>query len=211
MKLFFYDLETTGTDSEKCAIHQFSGKISIDGKIKETFDFHMRPFEGAEINEEALKVANITEEELMSYPSSEEVYKEVCLMLAKYVNPYDKNVDEKFVTVGYNNARFDDDFLFNFFLRYHEVSPDKKKYKQGFYKSNFFNKKATIDVLRLAQPILLAMGLSPENYKLGTIAELLDCMPLTEGALHNSDYDIDATINIFKKLIKRIDFKTPLN
>jgi DNA polymerase-3 subunit epsilon len=34
MKLLFYDLETTGTDSEKNGIHQISGKIVINGEVK---------------------------------------------------------------------------------------------------------------------------------------------------------------------------------
>lgn len=211
MKLFFYDLETTGTDAEKCAIHQISGKITIDGKTKEVFNFHLKPFEGADISEEALKTCEITYEQLMSYPEPETVYKEVCKMLLKYVNPYTKNKEEKFITVGYNNAKFDDEFLYNFFMRYCNISPDIKKYKSGFKKGNFFNSTCTMDVLRLVQIILPPMGIIPENFKLGTITSLLDCNPLTEEKFHSADFDIEATYNIFKKLVRRIDLTTTLN
>ena len=40
MKLLFFDLETTGTDYRKHAIHQISGEIVIDGEIKERFNYH---------------------------------------------------------------------------------------------------------------------------------------------------------------------------
>lgn len=39
MKLVLFDLETTGTDCVKNGIHQISGKIIINGEVKETFDF----------------------------------------------------------------------------------------------------------------------------------------------------------------------------
>jgi DNA polymerase III alpha subunit (gram-positive type) len=61
MKLFFYDLETTGLDSQKNAIHQISGKIIIDGVEKTTFNFKVRPFIGALIDETALKIGGVTE------------------------------------------------------------------------------------------------------------------------------------------------------
>ena len=61
MKLFFYDLETTGLDSQKNAIHQISGKIIIDGVEKTTFNFKVRPFIGALIDETALKIGGVME------------------------------------------------------------------------------------------------------------------------------------------------------
>lgn len=210
MKLFFYDLETTGTDEKQNAIHQLSGKIFIDGKIRESFDFHIRPFEGAKIDGKALDVGHVTEEQIMAYPSGEEVYKKLCLMLAKYVNPFDSNLDQKFVTVGYNNAGFDDKFLYEFFARYHEISPDPTTYRQGFFKSNFFNKFLTLDVYHLAMLLLSPLHLGLENYKLGTVATKLGCLSIHEGELHRADFDIDTTINMFKKLMKRIDFKSDI-
>lgn len=47
MKLLLFDLETTGTDAVKNGIHQISGKIIINGEVKETFDFKVRPKEDA--------------------------------------------------------------------------------------------------------------------------------------------------------------------
>lgn len=43
MKLFFFDLETTGTNPARHGIHQISGEIVVDGETKESFDYHVRP------------------------------------------------------------------------------------------------------------------------------------------------------------------------
>ena len=67
MKKFFFDLETTGLDYKTNAIHQFSGCIELDGTIIETFNFKIRPFEGAIIEPKALETSNVTEEQIMAF------------------------------------------------------------------------------------------------------------------------------------------------
>lgn len=52
MKILIYDVETTGLDSQKSAIHQLSGKVVIDGEVKETFNLKLCPHEGADITDE---------------------------------------------------------------------------------------------------------------------------------------------------------------
>lgn len=68
MKLVFFDLETTGVNPGKNGIHQISGQIVIDGVVKESFDFHVQPNPKAIIEDEALKVAGVTREQVMAYP-----------------------------------------------------------------------------------------------------------------------------------------------
>lgn len=68
MKALFFDLETTGTYPGKHGIHQMSGMIVIDGEIKETFDYKVRPNPKAEILDEALAVAGVTREQILAYP-----------------------------------------------------------------------------------------------------------------------------------------------
>ena len=55
-KLFFYDLETTGTRYWKNGIHQISGAIMIDGEIKEKFNFKVKPHKDCVIEDEALAI-----------------------------------------------------------------------------------------------------------------------------------------------------------
>lgn len=201
MKLFFYDFETTGTDPKLHAPRQLSGRITVDGKIMEDFNFYIKPFKGAKIDGEALAVSNVTEEEIMQYPEGVEVYKQLCNILMKYVSPYSKDINEKFVTVGYNNSKFDDDFLYEFFARYCDT-PVCDQYKQGFRKGNFFNKYLTFDVRQLAMLVMGPTVKDLENYKLGTVATYTGTMSLNEGELHSADFDIDTTYNLFKKFYK---------
>ena len=114
-KLFFYDLETTGTNPGRHGIHQISGEIVIDGKSVETFDFKVQPNPKAQIEDAALAVGGVTREQIMAYPPMGQVYTQLVTMLAKYVNKYDKT--DKFHLVGYNNRGFDDNFFRGFFLQ----------------------------------------------------------------------------------------------
>jgi len=114
-KLFFYDLETTGTKFWKNGIHQISGAIVIDGQVKEFFDFKVRPNESALIDDEALKIGNVSLEQIKAYPSMKEVYSKIITMLSKYVDKFNKK--DKFHLAGYNNASFDNPFFRAFFVQ----------------------------------------------------------------------------------------------
>lgn len=85
MKVVFFDLETTGTLVNKHGIHQISGMIVIDGEVKETFDFKVQPNPKAEIVQEALDVAGVTKEQILSYPAMGYVYGQFTAILNKYV------------------------------------------------------------------------------------------------------------------------------
>lgn len=109
MKLLFFDLETTGTLVNKHGIHQISGKVLINGEVKESFNFHVQPNPKAIIDPAALEVGGVTEEQIRAYPPMGEIYKQFVDMLSRYVDRYDKK--DKFFLVGYNNAAFDNSFL----------------------------------------------------------------------------------------------------
>ena len=89
MKILIYDVETTGLDSQKSAIHQLSGKVVIDGEVKETFNFKLCPHGGADITDEALKVSGVTREQIAGYPNYRTVFEQFKMMLEKYVSKYD--------------------------------------------------------------------------------------------------------------------------
>ena len=74
MKLFFYDLETTGINPGRHGIHQISGQIVIDGQVMESFNFHVRPNPKAQIDPQALAVAGVTAEQILNYPPMEEIF-----------------------------------------------------------------------------------------------------------------------------------------
>ena len=187
MKLVFFDLETTGTNPGKHGIHQISRQIVIDGVIKETFDFHVQPNPKALIEDEALKVGNVTREQILAYPPMQQVYQEFVSMLGKYVDKFNKK--DKFFLVGYNNAAFDNQFLRGFFLQNGDV------YFGSWFWAN------SIDVMVLASAYLATRRPDMENFKLSTVARTLGVDVQSE-SLHDAMYDIELTKAVFDIITK---------
>jgi DNA polymerase III subunit epsilon len=183
MKLFFYDLETTGTKFWRNGIHQISGIIVIDNQIKETFNFKVKPFERAEIEEEALKIGGITKDDLITYESMNEVYGKILSILAKYVDKFDKK--DKFHLVGYNNASFDNQFFRAFFVQCND----------NYFGSWFWSD--SIDVMVLASNYLMEDRAKMADFKLKTVAAYLG-IEVDENKLHDALYDIELTKKIYE-------------
>lgn len=187
MKILFFDLETTGLNPAKNGIHQISGEICIDGETKESFNFHVQPNPNCVIEQEALDVAGVSKEMVLSYPLMCDVYKDFSKMLSKYVDKFNKN--DKFFLCGYNNASFDNNFLRGFFLQ------NGDKYFGSWFWSN------TLDVMVLATPFLSGKRHEMENFKLSTVAKFLG-IDVSEDKLHDAMYDIYLTKEIFNKVTK---------
>lgn len=183
MKLFFFDIETTGTNPARHGIHQISGEIMIDGVTKEQFDFKVRPNPQAQIEEEALKVAGVTKEQILAYPPMYDIYRKIINMLEKYVDRYNKK--DKYFLVGFNNASFDNQFLRGFFLQ------NGDQYFGSWFWSNSF------DVMILATPYLAEKRPDMENFKLATVAKALG-VDVSEDSLHDASYDIYLTKAIYQ-------------
>ena len=181
-KLFFYDLETTGVKFWKNGIHQISGAIQIDGEIKQRFNFKVRPHTKAVIEPEALKIGNVTAEQIQEYPSMEEVFEVMTTMILRYVDKFDKT--DKFHLVGYNNAPFDNQFLRAFFTQ------NGDKYFGSYFWSD------SIDCMVLASNMLRDVRSEMINFKQGTVAQHLG-IEVEEEKLHDAEYDIDICMEIF--------------
>lgn len=187
-KLFFYDLETTGTNPGRNGIHQISGEIVIDGKSVETFDFKVQPNPKAQVEDAALAVGGVTREQIMAYPPMGQVYTQLVTMLAKYVNKYDKT--DKFHLVGYNNRGFDDNFFRGFFLQNGD----------NYFGSWFW--ADSIDVLVLASTFLADRRAELPNFKLATVADFLG-IDTTAGKLHDASFDIYVTKAVFDFIMSK--------
>lgn len=187
-KLFFYDLETTGTNPGRHGIHQISGEIVIDGKSLETFDFKVQPNPKAQIEDAALEVGDVTCEQIMAYPPMGQVYTQLVAMLGKYVNKFDKT--DKFHLVGYNNRGFDDNFFRGFFLQNGD----------NYFGSWFW--ADSIDVLVLASTFLAARRAELPNFKLATVADFLG-IDTTAGKLHDASFDIFVTKAVFDFIMSK--------
>ena len=183
MKLFFYDLETTGVNPGRNGIHQMSGMIVIDGEVKEKFNFQVRPNPKAVIEKEALEAAGVTEQQVLSYPPMEQVYKQKLIpMLDKYIDRFNKT--DKFFLVGYNNAHFDNDFFRGFFLQ------NGDKYFGSYFWANCF------DYMVLATAHLADKRHLMPNFKQGTVAKELG-INVDDERLHDALYDIEICKNIY--------------
>ena len=188
MKIFFYDLETTGTNYLEHGIHQISGVLVIDGELKGKFDFHVAPNPNKKIDPKALQVAGVTREQIMAYPPMEEVYRKVVEMLGKYVDKYDRT--KKFFLAGYNNASFDD----NFFREWFRQNGDE------YFGSWFWGN--SLDVMVLASQYFAEERHAMKDFKLSTVARQCG-IEVCEESLHDALYDIRLTMEVYKKVVSR--------
>ncbi len=182
-KLFFFDLETTGVRYWKNGIHQISGCIEIDGIKKEEFNYKVKPFSKAIIEDEALKIADVSREDLESYEDMKSVYYQLVTRLNRHVNKYDKK--DKLFLVGYNNAHFDNPFFRAFFVQ----NGDK------YFGSYFWS--GAIDVMVLALEYLKDKRSTLPNFKLMTVYEAITGNKPDEDKLHDALYDIQITKEIY--------------
>jgi DNA polymerase-3 subunit epsilon len=185
MKLFAYDLETTGTNPAQHSIHQIAAIILVDGKEKERVEIKMQPNPKAKIDPQALEVANVTMEQINTYMPFEEGYRTLIGILDKYVSRYDKK--DKFALLGYNNAGFDDNFLRGLFLQNGD----------NYFGSWFWADPLDVRVLAMRQ--LLPLRPSMENFKLMTVARQMG-IEVDESRLHDAVYDVEITLEVFNRL-----------
>lgn len=185
MKLFLFDLETTGTDAVKHGIHQISGKIIIDGVVCQSFDFKVRPKDGCVIDDEAIKVSHVTREEIMEYPPMREVYFKVLSMLDHFCNKYDKS--DKFYLVGFNIAHFDNHMFRQWF------EDNGNKYFGSYFWSN------CLDCMVLATPQLMEGRAQMTDFKQSTVAAAIG-IRVDPAKLHDASYDIELCQAIYDKV-----------
>lgn len=182
-KLFFYDVETSGLDPQKNAIHQISGMIVINDAVKETFDFKVAPHMDAIIDNAALAVSNVTKDQIMAYPPNTVIHKHLLILLSKYCDKFNKS--DKYHLVGYNNKGFDNEFMRSFFNQCNDK----------FFGSWFWSD--SIDVLVLASDYLRDERANLSDFKLRTVATYLGIV-VDETKLHDAQYDIYLTMEIYK-------------
>ena len=185
MKLLFFDLETTGIKYWRNGVHQISGEIVIDGVTKESFNFNVCPRPQCEIEEEALRICNVSKEQIQAYPPMREVYVKFVNMLSKYVDKFDKK--DKFFLVGYNNASFDNHFLKAFFVQNGD---------NYFYSWFWVN---SIDVMVLSTQHLMRKRHEMTDFKQETVARALG-IQIDSAKLHDASYDIQLTKEIYNRI-----------
>lgn len=187
VKLCFIDTETTGTKPDIHGIHQLSMiMVALDlntgnRSLLEKVNLRMRPWNGCVYDEEALKVSNVSEEQISTYQPETEAFKQFRNTLDKHCNKFDKR--DKYYFVGYN-SQFDKDMCYAWFNRCGE------KYFFSYFFSNH------IDVMTLVTPMLFGTRPDMLNFKLGTVSKFLNIVT-EDTSLHDAMYDIEITQVIF--------------
>jgi DNA polymerase-3 subunit epsilon len=186
MKLFYFDLETTGVDASQHGIHQIAAIIETPDGMAE-LNYKVRPREGCMVSPEALELGGVTLEEIRDYPSMAEVYRDLVRQLSAACNRYDRT--DKLFLVGFNNAGFDNQFLRRFFLDCGDL----------YFGSYFWPN--SLDVFVLATLNLIEKRPTMANFKLRTVAETLG-LTVDESRLHDALYDVQLTKAMFEILAR---------
>ena len=182
-KRLWEDTETTGTDPRRHAVTQIAIMVEMDGRLVREWECKLRPWPGAEIEEEALTVTGKTREEIMDYPDYRAGYKEFIDILASYVDRYKK--DDKFFMFGFNPS-FDFEHLHTLAAKCGD------KYLMSFI---VWPPHCVAQVVARRFP---DMWLGLKSRKLGAIAEALGVQ--VEGDLHDAMTDIRLTRAIWEKI-----------
>ncbi len=186
MKLFFFDLETTGVNFWQHGIHQISGCIEIDGEVRECFDFKIAPNPAAKIDQAALDIGGVTLEQIQGYAHMSIGYLALVGLLGKYVDKYKKT--DKFYLVGFNNASFDNPFLRAFFVQ------NGDNYFGSWFWSN------PLDTFILATPVLMRERAGMTDFKLKTVCRQMG-IEVDESRLHEASYDINLTRELYHRCL----------
>lgn len=179
----FYDTETTGTNHFKHCIHQLAGLVEVDGEVVEEFDIRMAPHPKAIIDPVALSVCGKTEAEIRAYPDFKIGKANFCKMLEKYIDKYDKK--SKAYLVGFNNLKFDNEFLRMLF----DLSGDQ------FFASWFY--ADSHDTMSLASVYLQDRRADMPSFKLKRVAFTLG-IGVDENGLHDALFDAKLTRDIYR-------------
>lgn len=179
MKQLWVDTETGGLDAENCALLQLAGFVLVDGVFQEYFNIRIRQDLGKIVEPKSLETHHLDPTVGVSIL---EAYRQFIFLLDRYINKYDS--DDKLHICGYN-ARFDVDFLRQFFLDNHN----------RFYASYFWH--PPIDVMSLAGEKLAPVRHKLKNFKLTTVCEFMG-IPLDSA--HEALADILATHQLYEKL-----------
>lgn len=109
MKLLYLDTETAGLTPDH-ALLEVALLIEIDGKIEHELNIHLQPDPTDKIDQKALEVNHLTDEQLASSGriTTTEAYRRIKSVFLSYVNKYDKA--DKLFLVGQNTG-FDHSFL----------------------------------------------------------------------------------------------------
>ena len=183
-KVFWFDVETTGTDPKENGIIQLACMVELEGSVVMKQEFKMNPLPWRPvISPGAIATHGIGVKEIETYPPADGVKLKIEGFLAGFVDRYDKN--DKFIAAGYNV-----DFDMSFLRELWDVCADP-------YFGSWFH-FSYIDPARII-PFLIYKGrmAALPDMKLGTIARHFG---IQGEQAHDAMSDIKVTREIVGKL-----------
>jgi len=181
-KVFWFDLETTGTNSSRCAITQLACLVEIDYQIVDSLNIFISPHARATLEDDALEYNDWPNDPNPITPAK--AYTVLTKLLTKYCNRYDKK--DKFVLAGYNINAFDEPFLRNFF----------KRQKDKYFGSWFYWPKRDVQTYVAEHIAENFLSTHLKNFKLGTLCKHFQ-IPIDA---HDALSDIQATRTLYHML-----------
>lgn len=187
IKIFSFDLETSGLDPKSNGIHQIAGRIYVDFKLEKEFFQDVKLMPGDAADPKALEVSGKTQFDINSdsHCNPVSLYKALIKSLGEHCDKFNKQ--DKYFLMGYNSQSFDNQFLRAFF----------EKNGDNYFGSWFWS--AGLDVMILAQQYLLMDRHLMPNFQLGTVANHLG-FDADEKELHNAFFDLNLHEAIYQKV-----------
>lgn len=192
-KVFWFDVETSGTNEHENGITQLVAQAEIDGEVEGEIELLVEPGPGLIVEQEALEITGFTEDQLRNEHNSEkEEFNRLKNFLDSYIDPFDRG--DKFWVGGYN-VNFDLRFLTEFWKR-------NKGAKE--YLGSYLMRNRVIDPYFLVNCLTAVGQLNRlENAKLQTVAShVLDLKDDTDW--HDAKTDIEVTRKLAKEMLGRL-------
>ena len=200
-EIFWVDCESDGLLHEHEIIQLAFCIEHADGSFSDMYDFKIKPYNMDIIDDRALKINNITREELETYESPEVVMGK----LIEILKPYEANYYSRLTPAGYNTC-FDVSKMLNFFARVysptHDLTGNYGIFYKEFYKY-FTNRR--IDLQCMVPLIEHKIKKQFRSHKLTDVYEFFFPDDIIEW--HDATSDIYATVKLHKLFLKGLGLK----
>lgn len=186
--ILFTDCETTGVDSERCAVVEIA-LTPYDGvNIHETKVFRMRPHEGAKIDQNAMKIHGYTTEEVMTWEDPRIQLNN----LIEWVDSFEKKFK-----IGGHNTPFDKRFMFRFFTRFGKYTEWVSRFRSDYVCTQQMSRELELKKKKIS--------------KSDKLIDLCEAFDIKLEKAHSAYHDIEATVKLYEKLKEMQPVKEVVN
>ena len=187
-KILFIDTVTTGMNPEKCSIYRIGGIYTEDAEERQRFEFRMRPFRNARINEQSLWISGESRSSLLVYKDESDAFKDFVAFLDTLVDI--RNPRDKMYIAGFNVSGFDIPFLREWFHR-----NGNERFRDYFHVQ-------AMDVMCLSAFALMPTRQSMPDFHLETAARFLQ-VKAPAGENYECVENAKVSLDIYRVLQKR--------